>query len=161
VHFLGVTVATNKALDGRNGAIPGRQVGMLRSLLLILLGATGFSSAAACTGGCWVTAGDVRTEPQTDCLTLYTGDSPTDRTVCAVPELGGMNNCAAALTLPKLSEGSTAVVVAPGGKISWRPPTKSVPPMIMVNRVGSNATEYVISATLGTGSVTITIPVHD
>ncbi len=134
---------------------------MLRSILPIVLLAACISIAPACTGGCWLTAGVVSAEPKTDCLTLYTGNSATDHTVCAVPELGGVNNCTDALTLPKRSEGDNAVVVAPGRAISWWPPTKSVPPAVMVNQAGSSTTDYVISATLGVQNITITIPVHD
>jgi len=132
---------------------------VLQSLLPIVLLATCISTAPACTGGCWLTAGAVRTEPKTDCLTLYTGHSSTDHPVCAVPHLAGVNNCTDTLTLPQGSDGDNAAV--PGEEISWWPPTKSVPPMIMVNQAGSSTTEYVISATLGHQNVTITIPVHD
>jgi hypothetical protein len=135
------------------------EVDVFRSPLLPLLLAICVSLVPACTGGCWLTSGEVITEPKTDCLTLYTGDSSIDHVVCAVPHLAGVNNCTEILTLPKVSLGDNAVV--PGGNISWWPPTKSVPPMIMVNQTGSSTTEYVISATLGAQNVTITIPVHD
>jgi len=131
------------------------------SLFPIVLLAACVSIAPACTGGCWLTAGAVSAEPKTNCLTLYTGNSATDHTVCAVPDLGGVNHCTDPLTLPKRSDGDNLVVVAPGETISWRLPTKSVPPAVMVNQAGFSTTDYVISATLGTQNVTITIPVHD
>jgi hypothetical protein len=119
------------------------------------------SSTAACTGGCYVKADAVRTDPMTDCLALFGGQSASDPTVCAVPELGGVNNCSDALTLPKRYSSDNAIVVAPGQKIAWPIPSQSVPLAVTVNQVGSGARTYVISATLGAQSITITVPVHD
>ena len=134
---------------------------MFRTLLMLLLLAACVSSTVACTGGCWLKADAVLTEPQDDCLTLFTGNDPSDHTVCAVPNLGGMNNCSDALTFPKRSESAIAVAFAPGQDIAWLVPSQSVPPAIMVNQVGGNTTDYVILATLGSQSITITIPVHN
>jgi hypothetical protein len=74
-----------------------------------------------------------------------------------VPKLGGVNNCSDALTLPKRSASDNAVVVAAGEEIAWWLPSQSFPPAVIVNQ----AATYVISATLGAQSITITIPVHD
>lgn len=128
---------------------------------LLLLVAACISSTTACMGGCYVKADAVRTDPKTDCLALFGGQSASDPTVCAVPQLGGMNNCSDALTLPKRSASDDAVVVAPGERIAWPIPSESVPPAVMVNQAGGRATNYVISATLGNQSITITVPVHD
>ena len=134
------------------------QVG--RTALLILLLTACISSTAACTGGCWLKADAVRTDPKTDCLALFGGNSASDPTVCAVPNIGGVNNCSDALTFPKRSATASAIIFAPGQEIDWRVPSQSVPPAIVVNQAGAGAT-YVINATLGDQSITITIPVHD
>ena len=133
---------------------------MFRSAVLILILNGCISLTASCTGGCWLKAEPVSTEPPTDCLTLFAGDSPSDTTVCAVPELGGVNNCTDPLTLPKLSAGSNAVVVASGEKIAWWLPSQSVSPGVTVTQAGVGVTNYVISATLGAQSITITLPVR-
>jgi len=131
-----------------------------RTILLILLLTAFISSTAACTGGCWLKADAVRTDPNTDCLALFGGHSASDPVVCGVPNLGGVNNCSDALTFPKRSATANAIVFAPGQAIDWWVPSQSVPPAIMVNQAGAGTT-YVISATLGAQSITITIPVHD
>ncbi len=149
-------VQENLAKNGSPcGGPPEVDVG--RTALLILLLTACILSTAACTGGCWQAADAVRTEPKTDCLVLYGGQSASDSTVCAVPKLGGVNNCSDALTLPKRSASDNAVVVAAGEEIAWWLPSQSFPPAVIVNQ----AATYVISATLGAQSITITIPVHD
>jgi hypothetical protein len=114
-----------------------------------------------CMGGCYVKADAVRTDPQTDCLALYGGQSASDPTVCATPQLGGVNNCSDPLTLPGRSPTSDPVVIAAGAKIAYPIPDPSAQPAISVTHPGSHATDYAIVASLGAQSVTITIPVHD
>jgi hypothetical protein len=137
------------------------EVDVFRTFLLFSLLFAYISSTAACTGGCWSRADAVRTVPTTDCLTLFTGNSPTDHTVCQVPQLAGVNNCSDTLTFPKRSASAIAVTFVPGQDIAWLVPSQSVSPAIMVNQVGGNTTDYVIIATLGSQSITITIPVHN
>jgi hypothetical protein len=103
----------------------------------------------------------VRTDPNTDCLALFGSKSASDPIVCGTPNLGGVNNCRDALTFPKRSATDNTIVFAPGQVIDWWVPSQSVPPAIMVNPTETGGGEtYVISATLGNQSVTITIPVH-
>ena len=134
---------------------------MLRRALLILVLNACTSVLTSCTGGCRLKADAVSMEPAADCLTLFVGDSPTDTTVCAVPELGGVNNCTDTLTLPKLSASGDVVVVASGDKIAWWLPRQSAPPGVAVVQAGAGLTNYVISATLGAQSITITVPVRN
>jgi hypothetical protein len=65
------------------------------------------------------------------------------------------------MNLPKVSETGTPVSVAPGGKIVWRLPEKSVAPGVVVTARGSDARTYTVIATLGDQPITITVPVHD
>jgi hypothetical protein len=132
---------------------------MIRSILLVCALDVCLSLLASCTGGCWLEADDVRVEPATDCLVLYAGSADTHR-VCAVAQLGGVNNCSEALTLPPLSATDKAVVVAPGGKVAWWLPTEAVPPAVTTTQVGYGPTNYVIRAALGDQSITITVPIH-
>jgi len=134
----------------------GGRVLALLGLFVVVVAAT-----PGCTGGCYVKADTVRTEPQTDCLQLYAGQSASDPTVCAVPQLGGVNNCSEALTLPSGTSTGDPVVVAPGAKIVYPIAYQSVPPSIIVTERGSSATDYVIIASVGDQAVTITVPVHD
>jgi hypothetical protein len=134
---------------------------VFRRAMLILLLNFCVSLTASCTGGCWLKADAVSTEPVTDCLTLFAGDSPGDTTVCEVPELGGANNCSDALTLPKLSASGKAVVVAPGEKIAWWLPSQSVPPGITVTQAAGGVTNYVVNATLGPQRITMTLVVRN
>jgi hypothetical protein len=127
----------------------------------LVLVALGVFFNAACTGGCYVKADAVQTAPQTDCLALFGGQSASDPTVCAVPELGGVNNCGDALTLPKRFASDSAVVVAPGAKIVWPIPSGSVAPAVTITHPLAGATNYAIDALLGSENVTITVPVHD
>ena len=127
--------------------------------IVVLLGGC-ILFAASCTGGCWLKAGPVRTDPTTDCLALFGGSSASEPTVCAVPNLGGANNCANSLTLPKRSATGDTVVVPPGGTVDWRLPSLSVPPAITVTGATGGQADYAISATLGNQSITITIPVR-
>src|SRR5437762_1311496 len=96
-----------------------------RVLALLSLGAVAVVVGAGCTGGCWVTAEAVTTDPPTECLRLFAGQNENDSTVCAVPQLGGTNNCSETLLFPKSSETSAPVAVPPGGKIAWPIPEKS------------------------------------
>jgi hypothetical protein len=134
---------------------------VVRTFLPLLFLIACLSSTAACTGGCWLHAGVVRTDPTTDCLTLFGGESPTDDSVCGVPQLNGVNNCSDALNMPSVSTIAPAAVFAPGQDIAWAVPEHSDPPALLVNHPGGGTTEYVISAALGSQSITITIPVHD
>ena len=127
--------------------------------MIVLLGGC-ISSTASCTGGCWLKADPVRTEPPTDCLALFGGSSASEPTVCAVPNLGGVNKCTDSLTLPKRSATGDTVVVPPGGTVDWRLPSQSVPPAITVTGAVGGQADYAISATLGKQSITITIPVR-
>jgi hypothetical protein len=54
-----------------------------------------------------------------DCLALFGGHSASEPAVCAVPRLGGVNNCTDDLTLPKRLTNDETVVVAPGGTVDW------------------------------------------
>jgi hypothetical protein len=132
-----------------------------RVLALLSVGVVAVGVGSGCTGGCWVTAEAVRTDPQTECLHLFAGQDENNPTVCAVPQLGGVNNCSETLTFPKLSETGTAVAVAPGGQIVWPIPAESVAPSVVVTERGSDARTYTIVATLGEQPITITVPVHD
>jgi hypothetical protein len=148
-------------LDERNELVPAyMEAGMLRRGLLMLVLNACTSLLTSCTGGCWLHADAVRTEPAADCLTLFGGNSPTDNTVCAVPELGGVNNCTDSLTLPKLSASGNVVVVASGERIAWLLPSQSAPPDVAVVKAGGGLTNYVVSAMLGAQSITITVPVR-
>jgi len=131
--------------------------------VLVLFGVLGVALATipGCTGGCYSIADPVRTEPQTDCLELYNGESASDTRVCGTPQLGGVNHCSEALTLPSGSPTREPVVVAPDGKIVYPIPYTSVPPDITVTYRGSGAADYVIVASLGDQPVTITVSKHD
>jgi hypothetical protein len=132
-----------------------------RVLAWLSLGAVAVGVGSGCQGGCWLTAEAVTTDPQTECLHLFAGQHENDPTVCAVPQLGGTNNCNETLNLPKVSETGTPMAVAPGGKIAWRLPEKSVAPGVVVTARGSDARTYTVMATLGDQPITITVPVHD
>jgi hypothetical protein len=113
---------------------------------------------SGCMGGCYVHAGTVEVVPAAPCLTLFGGQSATDDVVCAVPQLGGQNGCADALTLPAPPAGGAPVVVPAGAKIDY-PVGGDARPGLTVTTAGGT-TRYAISATLGAEAITITIPVH-
>jgi hypothetical protein len=108
------------------------------------------------TGGCYSKADKVQTNPQTDCLDIYAGQSANDPTVCGDPQLNGTNNCADTLTLPPERAGGDPVVVAAGAKIFYGL-GGSVPPGITASNPSKGVESYAIVATLGTTPVTITV----
>jgi hypothetical protein len=134
---------------------------MGRIVGLVVVAVASNMAVTGCTGGCYDEADAVRSDPNTECLTLYGGQSPTDPTVCAVPELGGVNGCSEPLTLPARVTGGEPLVVQPGAKIAYPLPDQSVPPAITVVDRSGGARDYVIVAALGDQSVTLTIPVHE
>jgi hypothetical protein len=134
----------------------GRKVLALLGVLVLAIATT-----PACTGGCYDIADPVRAEPQTDCLELYTGESASDTRVCGTPQLGGVNHCSEALTLPSGSPTREPLVIAPDGKIVYAIPYTSAPPAITVTSRGSGAMDYVIIASLGDQPITITVAVHE
>lgn len=129
------------------------------AVVFLLLGVC-VSFMVSCTGGCWLKADPVLTEPTTGCLALFGGLSASQATVCSVPSLGGVNNCTDNLTLPKRSETGEPVVVPPGGNIDWRLPSQSVSPGITITGTAGSRADYAIKATLGNQSITITISVR-
>jgi len=126
---------------------------------LVLIAAS--ASMPGCYGGCYDEAGPVSTLPQTSCLTLFGGQSATDSTVCAVPELGGQNGCDSALTLPATYAGGQPYVFPPGSTIVYPLPVGSVASGITVTDRGGGVRDFITVGMLGADSVTITFTVRD
>jgi hypothetical protein len=116
------------------------------------------AATSGCTGGCYSHAGTVSVVPATPCLMLFGGQSASDDIVCAVPQLGGENDCADALTLPAPPAGGAPIVVAPGARIAY--PVGGDPRSGLTITTAGGTTSYAIAAMVGSQSVTITIPVH-
>jgi hypothetical protein len=132
-----------------------KTVGFLVSLVTVLALTNG-----GCAGGCYTYMETLRIDPATSCLALHPGQDPNDKIACGLPELGGTNDCSEPLTLPKRNENDTPVVIAPGGKVFWMYPDKSMAPDITVT--GDNdGRVYTVIAMLGTQRITLTLPTHE
>ena len=123
---------------------------------LAVLGAA--AATSSCTGGCYNHAAPVSVVPATPCLTLFGGQSATDDTVCAVPQLGGQNDCTDTLTLPPPPAGGQPITVAAGARIAYPIPDKSGPGVTVTSSGGT--TTYMLSAMLGATSLAIIVTVH-
>lgn len=91
---------------------------------------------------------------------MFAGQSASDPTVCAVPQLSGVNGCSVPLTLPKRAVNGEPTVVQPGEKIAYPIPSESVLPGVTVVDRGPGAADYVLAGTLGAQDITLTVPVH-
>lgn len=119
-------------------------------LPLLIVGAA--LAQTSCTD-CPITADPVRTDPETKCLSLHLGHVYSDAGSCSIPSLEGVNNCSEKLTL------SPGDVFAPGDKIAWAI-NERLDGVTVINH-GDDDRDYVIAATLGSESLTITLTVHD
>lgn len=131
---------------------------VIGSLLLLAITAC---LPSACTGGCYTITEGVHVNPETACLRLYSGHSPTDPLECGGPSLRGTNECGESLTLPGPAGTGAPIVVAPGGAVNWGFPDSSVAPDVTVTERGSDSRLYSVAALLGARRVTIAVPTHD